>query len=415
MDSLKLFRSAHIYTPVDNGKALKGAALSDIKVYDNGAVLVRNGYIEAAGPYDDVIKSLKDETPDHVYDCEGRCVIPGFVDPHTHGCFLGLREDEFMMRLNHASYLEIHRMGGGIRRTVSKVRNASEDELAEATCCIADKALKSGTTSIEIKSGYGLTPEHEVKILRAISKASTMTPADIVPTFLGAHTIPEEYSGREDAYVDVVINDMLPAVAEKKLAKFCDIAVDEGFFSIKNGEKVLTAAKKLGLGIKMHADELSNFGAAKLAAKLKVTSADHLLRADTSGLQALAESEVIACLLPATAFSLKEPYAPARKMIEMGVPVALATDCNPGSCYCESMEFVFQLAVLGMDLSVNEALSAATLNSAYAIGINKSTGSIEAGKKADFLILDGETPAIIPYHLGHKSVKHVFKAGERII
>ncbi|MBC7323500.1 MAG: imidazolonepropionase, partial [Acetomicrobium sp.] len=307
---------------------------------------------------------------------------------------------------------EILKMGGGILSTVDRVRSASHDELYASTEEVINRALKNGTTSMEIKSGYGLSLEHEVKMLEVID-ALKGKPVDIVATFMGAHAVPREYKDNPKAYVDLVVEEMIPHIAAKGLARYCDVFCEEGVFSVDDAKRILLAARKCGLGLKIHADEVYDLGGAKLAAELKVDSAEHLLAASEEGLKAMAESGVLAVLLPATAFSLRKSYAPARKMIEMGVPVALATDCNPGSCYCESMEMVFRLALLGMGLSMEESLVASTLNAAYAIGMASQVGSLERGKKADFVVLDGETPGIMAYHLGWRNIKEVYKMGQR--
>ena len=408
--TLKLFRNARIYTPLDKGRPLKGSEMNQIYSEEKGAILVRDGYIESIGQELEVLKSVTEDTLE--IDLGGRCVIPGFVDPHTHACFVGTREREFIMRLQGASYLEILKMGGGILSTVDRVRSASRDELYASTEEVINRALKNGTTSMEIKSGYGLSLEHEVKMLEVI-EALKGKPVDIVATFMGAHAVPREYKDNPKAYVDLVVEEMIPHIAAKGLARYCDVFCEEGVFSVDDAKRILLAARKCGLGLKIHADEVYDLGGAKLAAELKVDSAEHLLAASEEGLKAMAESGVLAVLLPATAFSLRKSYAPARKMIEMGVPVALATDCNPGSCYCESMEMVFRLAILGMGLSMEESLVASTLNAAYAIGMASQVGSLERGKKADFVVLDGETPGIMAYHLGWRNIKEVYKMGQR--
>lgn len=408
--TLKLFRNARIYTPLDKGRPLKGSEMNQIYSEEKGAILVRDGYIESIGQELEVLKSVTEDTLE--IDLGGRCVIPGFVDPHTHACFVGTREREFIMRLQGASYLEILKMGGGILSTVDRVRSASHDELYVSTEEVINRALKNGTTAMEIKSGYGLSLEHEVKMLEVID-ALKGKPVDIVATFMGAHAVPREYKDNPKAYVDLVVEEMIPHIAAKGLARYCDVFCEEGVFSVDDAKRILLAARKCGLGLKIHADEVYDLGGAKLAAELKVDSAEHLLAASEEGLKAMAESGVLAVLLPATAFSLRKSYAPARKMIEMGVPVALATDCNPGSCYCESMEMVFRLALLGMGLSMEESLVASTLNAAYAIGMASHVGSLERGKKADFVVLDGETPGIMAYHLGWRNIKEVYKMGQR--
>jgi len=413
MMTLKLFRNARIYTPIDKGKPLAGSEMGCLAVMEDGAFVVDGGYIAGIGKEQEILESLRSSKDIEETDLEGRCVIPGFVDPHTHACFVGTREREFVMRLQGASYLDILKMGGGILSTVDKVRSASKDKLYENTKEVVARAAKSGITTMEIKSGYGLSLEHEIKMLEVIGQLKG-DPLDVVPTFMGAHAIPREYKDNPEAYVELVINEMIPYVAEHKLAKYCDVFCEDGVFSVEDARRILLAARKYGLGLKLHADEVYDLGGAKLAAELKVDSAEHLLAASDEGLRAMAQSGVLAVLLPATAFSLKKPFARARKMIELGVPVALATDCNPGSCYCESMEMVYRLAVLGMGLSMEEALTASTVNAAYAIGMGNLVGSLQRGKKADFVVLEGETPGVIAYHLGTSNVKEVYKMGKKI-
>jgi len=312
-------------------------------------------------------------------------------------------------------YLEILRQGGGILSSVRRVRTASEEELFSSTMKLAQSALAHGTTTIEIKSGYGLDSESELKMLRVIDQVGKKSFLDVVPTFMGAHAVAEEDRHQPEAFVEKVIREMLPAVADQGIARYCDVFCEEGVFSISQSRRILEAAKALGLGIKIHADEVHDLGGAALAAAVAATSAEHLLAASGEGLKAMAEAGTLAVLLPATAYSLGKPFARGREMITLGVPVSLATDCNPGSCFCESMPFVFGLAVMGMHFSPAEALVATTLNAAYAIGMAGSRGSLEPGKKADFLILDGETPAILAYHAGVSPVKAVYKGSERVL
>ena len=333
-------------------------------------------------------------------DCGGRCMIPGFVDPHTHMCFATLRETEFIQRLQGASYLEILEKGGGILSSVRAVAAASEDDLYAATIRRVQNAIRLGTTTLEIKSGYGLDTDNELKMLRTIERVAKNSPADVVATFLGAHAVPTAYRDDPGAFVDLLIGTMLPAVVLQGIARFCDVFCEQGVFSIADSRRLLLAAKAMGLKTKMHADEVHDLGGAALAAELGVCSADHLLAASPENIEAMAAAGVVAILLPATAYSLRKPYARARLMIEKELPVALATDCNPGSSYTESMPFVIGLAVLGMSLSPAEALTAATLNAAYGIGMNKLVGSLDPGKQADFLLLEGDTPAILAYHAG---------------
>jgi imidazolonepropionase len=411
----KLFTNARCFTPVDPGHPLAGREQGNIRTIAGCAILTQNGVIREIGPGEEVLEKTRGLDIDMEIDCGGGCLVPGFVDPHTHLCFHGLREAEFAMRLEGVPYLEILRQGGGILSSVRRVRAATEEELFSSTMKLAQSALAHGTTTIEIKSGYGLDSESELKMLRVIDQVGKKSFLDVVPTFMGAHAVAEEYRQQPEAFVEKVIREMLPAVADQGIARYCDVFCEEGVFSISQSRRILEAAKTLGLGIKIHADEVHDLGGAALAAAVAATSAEHLLAASDEGLKAMAAAGTLAVLLPATAYSLGKPFARGREMITLGVPVSLATDCNPGSCFCESMPFVFGLAVMGMHLSPEEALVATTLNAAYAVGMAGSCGSLEPGKKADFLILDGETPAILAYHAGVSPVRTVYKGSERVL
>ena len=410
----KLFTNARCYTPVDPGHPLSGVEQKAVRFIPDCAILTEGGTIKAVGAREEIAPSLRHQPVDLEIDCGNRCLVPGFVDPHTHLCFDGLRESEFTMRLEGVPYLEILRQGGGILSSVRKVRDASEEHLFSSTLRLAESALSHGTTTIEIKSGYGLDAESELKMLRVIDRVGKETFLDVVPTFMGAHAVAEEYRQEPVAFVDKVIHEMLPAVSRQGIAKYCDVFCEEGVFSIRQSREILETAHRLGLGLKIHADEVHDLGGAALAAEVNAVSAEHLLAASDQGLSRMASAGTIAILLPATAYSLGKPFARGRDMVSLGLPVALATDCNPGSCFCESMPFVFGLAVMGMRLSPEEALVASTLNAAYAIGAAAGCGSIEPGKKADFVLLEGETPAIMAYHAGVSPVKAVYKAAERV-
>lgn len=376
--------------------------------------MIRDGLIEAVGPEEEILSSLSGREFDEEIDCGGRCVIPGFVDPHTHMCFARRREEEFSLRLAGTPYLEILRKGGGILSSVRSVREATDGDLFENTLVLALSALSMGTTTVEMKSGYGLDTETELRMLSVIRRVGRETPLDVVPTFMGGHAVPELYRGNGDGYVDLIVEEMLPAVEEQGIARFCDVFCEEGVFSVSQTERILAEASRRGLGLKVHADEVHDTGGAALAARMGAVSAEHLLAAGDEGISALAKSGTTAILLPATAYSLRKPYARARDMIERGVPVALATDCNPGSSFTESMPFVFGLAVMAMGLTPEEALTAATKNSACAVGMGAVCGTLEPGKQADFLLLDGETPAILAYHAGVPAVEGVYKKGEQV-
>ena len=412
--TIKLFRSVHLVTPQDSGGPRTGSDQWKVADWARGALLVRDGLVSAVGSQEDVLRQTRDVDVDQEISGEGRCMIPGFVDPHTHMCFARRREKEFGMRLQGVPYLDILRAGGGILSSVKAVREASDEELFQSTLRQVTSALRFGTTTVEIKSGYGLDTASELRMLQVVRRISRETPLDVVPTFMGAHAVPGEYKDRPEDFVTLLVEEMLPAVQEQGIASFCDVFCEEGVFSVLQTRRILQAARKHGLGLKVHADEVHDLGGAGVAAELGAISAEHLLAAREEGLRAMAAAGTMAVLLPATAYSLRKPYAAGRKMIDMAVPVALATDCNPGSCFSESMPFVFGLAVLNMHLTPEEALTGTTLNAAYAIGMASRVGSLEVGKKADFLLLDGESPAVLAYHAGVSSVEQVYKAGERV-
>lgn len=413
--SVKLFRNCRIYTPIDPGRPAGGKAQGNIRHFLNGALLVENGLISMLGDEDKILAAAARKKTDQEINCRSGCMIPGFVDPHTHMCFAARREGEFAMRIDGTPYLDILKQGGGILSSVQAVAAATENDLYENCLKHALRALSFGTTTLEIKSGYGLDTENELKMLQAINRTANSSPQDVVATFLGAHAIPEKYKKNPDAFIDHIIDEMLPAVHKQDIARYCDIFCEEGVFTIEQSRRLLQAAKNIGMGVKIHADEVHDLGGAGLAAELGAVSADHLLAASDENILKMASSGVVANLLPATAYSLKKPYARARMMIDSDLPVALATDCNPGSSYTESMPFVIGLAVLNMNMSPAEALTASTLNSAYAVGMAKSRGSLEPGKLADFLLLDGESPSILAYHAGVNPVARVYKHGERVV
>ena len=411
---LKFFKNARIYTPVMGSAPLKGAEQGKVLLIEDGAFLVENGRFLAVGSLKEVEGVLGSRTPDLEFDLDGAAVVPGFVDPHTHACFAAKREAEFSMRLAGRPYLDILKAGGGILSSVRSVKNASDNELYNFSSNLLASTMYYGTTTIEIKSGYGLDTQTELRMLRVIDRLARTTPQTVVATFMGAHAIPSEHKEKPEGYVDLLLNEMLPAVQEQGIAQFCDIFCEDGVFSKDQSRRILQKAKELGFSLKIHADEVHDLGGAALAGELKATSAEHLLAASDEGIAAMSQAGVVAVLLPATAYSLRKPFARARTMIEKGVPVALATDLNPGSCFCESMPFVFSLAVMGMGMTPEEALVGTTLNAAWAIGMEYEAGSIEKGKMADFLVLDGETPAVFAYASGARPIRTVWKMGEQV-
>ena len=388
-----------------------GPAMSDLGLIEDGALTIKDGRIALVGKSSEV--RAQAEARKKVDAC-GRVVMPGLVDPHTHLVFAGSRVDEFEMRLKGATYLEIMAAGGGIMSTVRATRQASLEELLAQGWRRLDRMLAYGTTTAEAKTGYGLDVAQESKMLEAIKSLDEAHPVDLVATFLGAHAIPEEYKGRSEEYMEMVIKEMLPQAA-KEGACFCDVFCDEGAFTLAQSRRVLEAAKAWGMDLKIHADEFETLGGAALAAELGATSADHLICAPEEELRLLAEAGTIAVLLPGTPFGLgEERYAPARRMIELGLPVALGTDLNPGTCWCESMQFVIALAARKMGMTSAEAIVASTLNAAYALGKGAEVGSLEGGKKADILILEASDYRDLAYRFGGNLVARVFKGGQPV-
>jgi len=390
-------------------KPLVGKQMQALRIVKDAALAIKNGKILAVGTTTKIKTAFKASQTIHA---NGKTVIPSFVDPHTHLVFAGSREEEFEIRLKGATYMEIHRRGGGILKTVRETREASELELVESSKKTLTVMLEHGTTTVEAKSGYGLTVEDEVKCLRVMQQLNKIQPVYIVPTFLGAHAIAPEYEKQPNEYVKLVTDEMIPAVASRALAEFCDVFCEKGVFNTEQSKRILIAGKKHGLKPKLHADELTSFGGAELAAEMDAVSAEHLLYASDKGLKMMAERGVIAVLLPAAAFSpMTKKYADAREMIEMGVPIALGTDFNPG-CWVENQQLVIALACRQMRMTPAEALTASTINAAHAINRAGEIGSLEPGKKADVLILDAPSYRFLGYRFGTNLVKKVIKEGE---
>lgn len=370
------------------------------------------GVIEAVGTTREIEKLYKAKVNDaEVVDASEHLVTPGLIDPHTHIVFGGSRAQEFEMRLEGASYMDIMNAGGGIHATMRMTREASEEELLEQTLSRLDSFLKHGVTTVEGKSGYGMNLETELKQLRVMKNLKDKHAVDIVPTFMGAHSVPVEYKGREDEFVDHIINDMLPVVAEEKLAEFNDVFCEKDVYTPEQSERILEAGKKYGLTPKIHADEIVPYGGAELAAKVGAISAEHLLKASDEGIKAMAKAGTIACLLPATALYLREEAAKGRKMIDEGVPVAISTDCNPGSSPTTSMPLVMNLACISMRMTPAEALTAATYNAACAIKREEQVGSLEVGKQADVVLWNVTNYQELQYLFGVNHVHSVWKKG----
>lgn len=396
--------NANIYTPVGR-KAAKGVKMGELKHIPSGEVSIVDGIIEYVGP-----ARSGDCADCEVIDAKGRAVLPGLIDSHTHLVFGGYRPDEFMWRMRGDSYMSIMERGGGIVNTMKATRQASEQELIDKAKWYIDRMSEMGVTTVEGKSGYGLDCEVELKQLRVMAaiNADPDRKVDIATTYLGGHALPPEYADHE-AYIDFMIDEMLPKV--KGLADNCDIFCEKGVFTIEQSRRMLKAAAEAGFGVKIHADEIVTTGGAELAAELGALSADHLLHISDQGIKDLAASDTVATLLPLTAFTLREPFAPGRRMIDEGCAVALATDLNPGSCCSGSIPLTFALACIYMNMSVEEAITALTLNAAAALGRADSIGTLEPGKLGDVVILDSDHITMLPYYTGMNSVHATIKRG----
>ncbi len=389
--------------------AKKGREMSDLHIIENGTVVITDGIISFVGPSNGI--QIQNPEKYTVIDASGKAVLPGFVDSHTHFVFGGYREEEFSWRMRGDTYMSIMENGGGIANTMNATRNASIEELKIAASKRLDKMLSMGVTTIEGKSGYGMDKETEIKQLKVMQMLNKEHPIDIVSTFLGAHSTPPEYKNRQDDFINFLIQEVMPTVRAHNLAEFCDIFCEKNVFTIDQSRKLLTAAREMGFKLKIHADEIITTGGAELAAELGATSADHLLQATDKGIYDLAKNNVVATLLPCTAFSLKEHFARGRYMIDSGCAVALASDLNPGSSFTSSIPLIFALACIYMQLSVEEAVTAMTINGAAAVGRADQIGSIDVGKQGDIIILDYPSYKFLPYHIGMNIVERVIKKG----
>jgi imidazolonepropionase len=388
-----------------------GATAGLLGRIEDGAVAVRGETIAAVGPAREI--EARFEAPEAGrWELPGHTVLPGFVDAHTHVLFAGSREAEFEMRLEGRSYMEIAAAGGGIHASVRAFREADDAQLIAETRRRLDRMLALGTTTIEAKSGYGLDTEQEIRALRLIDRLAAEHPVDLHGTLLGAHDIPPAYRERRAEYVRLVIEEMIPRAARETRARFCDVFCEQGVFTVPEARAILVAARAHGLSPRLHADEFAPSGASELAAELKALSADHLMAATDAGLRALAGAGTVGVLLPGTSFSIgRRSYAPARKMMDMGIPIALATDCNPGSSMTTNLRLVIALAVLEMKLTVAEAITAVTVNPAHSLGLSETVGRLAPGLLADLQILPGPSPAGIPYELGGGFPLRVMKRG----
>lgn len=408
---LLLTRITNLLTLADGQLPRRGPDAGNLGRIENGALAIRNGVIVAVGD-SAAIEARFEAEPSARTECSGCTVLPGFVDAHTHVLFAGRREAEFEMRLEGRSYMEIAAAGGGINASVRAFREADDERLLRETRGRLDSMMAHGTTTIEAKSGYGLNTEHELRALRLIDRLDDEHPIDILGTFLGAHDVPLDYRDRRADYVRLVIEEMIPRIAAESRARFCDVFCERGAFTPEETRAILVAAHAHGLAPRLHADEFAPSGASELAAELRALSADHLMAATDDGLRALAHAGTVAILLPGTSFSIgNRGYAPARKMIGFGLPVALATDCNPGSSMTTNLRLILTLAILEMKMTVAEAITAGTVNAACSLGMADRIGSLAPGMQADLQLLPGSTAASIPYELGGGFPLRVMKRG----
>ena len=421
MSALALLHASQLVTLRGPARPRVGKEMSDLGIIADGGMIIRDGQIAFVGTTKEVEKNLTEifgQVPGghgevETIDARGRVVLPGFVDAHTHLVFAGERLDDFERRARGETYEQIAKAGGGIWSTVEKTRSASEQELFEVAKRRVNWFLKCGTTTIEAKSGYGLTTEDELKILRVIRSLNDQTALEIVPTFLGAHAVPKESSAEK--YIDLFMEEMLPRVAGEQLAEFCDVFCERGYFDVEQSRKILTAAKKFGLRLRGHVDQLTNSGGAKLMAELGATTADHLEKTEEEGIAALKAANVQPVLLPGSVYALGlKEYPKARQMIEAGLGVVLATDFNPGSSPTTSMPMILSLACTQMKMSPAESITAATINAAYSLGRGQKIGSLEADKQANFILFDCEDYRELAYWFGVPQTQSVFVGGREL-
>ncbi len=393
----------------DGKRAKVGMEMRELGILEHATVLIEDGLFRWIGPDDQFNLPLHEDA--HIIDASGLVALPGFVDAHTHAVFAGSRENEFALRAEGKTYQEIAERGGGILSTVRATRAVTKKELKKLASTWLDGMLQHGTTTVEIKSGYGLSEDDELKLMRAINELADEHFITIVPTFLGAHAIPPEYQSDPDSYVTLICDRMLPYLARRHMARFCDVFCEIGYFSVEQSRTILRKAQALGLDVKVHADELTASGGSILAAELNAVSADHLEYIDDHGIRRLREAGVVAVLLPGVSLFLNHAYAPARKLIDAGVPVAIATDFNPGSCMSYSMPLMMTLACTQMRLTPEEAITACTLNGAAALKLSDTVGSVEVGKQADLVLYRVPNYRFLAYHVGVNHVQTVIKRG----
>jgi len=412
INSILVYNTSEIVTPKGFSPS-RGNAMKNTEITKNAAILIENGIITEIGNSDYMTDKYKN-FDGITLDAGKKTVLPGFVDSHTHFIWGGYRENEFSWRLSGMSYMEIMKNGGGINSTVKMTRESTSENLYELGFKRLNSMLSFGVTTVEGKSGYGLDAETELKQLRVMKKLGENHPLDVVKTFMGAHAFPEEFKGKENAFVDLICEEFIPKISEEKIAEFCDVFCEENVFTAVQSEKILKTGKKYGLIPKIHSDEIKSVGGTELAVNIGAASADHLLNIKDEDIKLLSDSETIATLLPGTAFSLKENFAPARKLIDSGCAVALASDMNPGSCFTESVPLIISLATIYMKMSIEEVITALTLNGAAALRKEKITGSLEPGKFGDLIIINEDSYKFLNYHIGVNLVEKVIKKGQLV-
>ncbi|WP_281164584.1 imidazolonepropionase [Liquorilactobacillus sicerae] len=417
MENLLILHASQIATPI--GNSIKhGKEMNQIKIINDGAIFLENGLIKYIGKTDEVIEKVKSRnisTFDKIIDATGSTLVPGFVDSHTHFLFAGYRLDEFCERVAGSTYMEIMEKGGGIQATVDATRKVSSAKLKKLGSNRLQEMLHQGITTVEGKSGYGLDKEAELKQLRAFRELNVIQPVDISVTYLGAHAIPREFENKTDEYIEFIIKEVLPVIKEEELAEFVDVFCDQGVFDLESSSKLLKSAKKLGFKIKMHADEIANLNGVKLASELDAVSADHLIKISLAEIDELSRKKnTVATLLPCTAFCLKENFAPARELIDKGCGVALASDYNPGSSFTCSIPLIVALSSFSMKMTMNEILTALTLNGAAALDIADEKGSLEPGKIGDIVFLNYSDFRYLLYNTGNNIVSKVIKNGKLV-
>ena len=412
-DDLLIIHASELITLKGPRRARAKAEMSDLAIIRDGAVAISGGVIVDVGRTESILRQ-HDASGIEIVDAADRTVMPGFVDPHTHLVYAGSREFELELKAKGKGYLEILQEGGGILRTVKDTRAASPEVLFRESAKRLESMIAHGTTTVEAKSGYGLDKTVELRILETVRKLGNDYPVTVVPTYMGAHAVPPEFAGRADDYVDFIVGEVIPEVAKRKLAEFCDVFCEKGVFEVDRCRKVLLAAKALGFKLKVHADEIRSSGGAELASEVGAISADHLAKPSDDGIMAMARKDVIGVLLPAAPYSsMSKEYADGRRLIDLGVPIALGTDLNP-NCWNESMQFTISLACHKMRMTPAEAVTAATINAAAALGLDKKIGTIERGKRADLIVLDVPTHAHLPYRFGTNLCSVVLKDGKPV-